>query len=581
MSRVSTAGAATSTTTAHLLLKRLKEHGIDKVFGVVGREAASILFDEEEGIDFVLTRHEFTAGVAADVLARITGRPAACWATLGPGMTNLSTGMATSILDRSPVIAMAAQSESHDIFPNDTHQCLDLVKIAEPMSKYAVELERPKEIIDLVDSAIANAMSEPVGPSFISLPVDLLGSGEGIDPEATYAPARTPKRPVGATQPGWEEYADEAAALVRDASNPVFVVGAAAIRAGAVEPIRALAERLNIPVITTYIAKGVLPQDHELNYGAVTGYMDGILGFPALETLFGRADVVLTLGYDYAEDLRPSMWSRGIEKKTVRVSPTFNPVPRIYAPTVDVVTDVRAFVEHLDAATREVAAKDRHDITPLRERIREFLADPEEYQDGMRVHQVMDSMNTVMEETAGSGRGTIVSDIGFFRHYGVLFARADQPFGFLTSAGCSSFGYGIPAAIGAQMARPDEPTFLIAGDGGFHSNSSDLETIARLNLPIVTVVVNNDTNGLIELYQNIGHARSHDPAIKFGPDNSGKGAVDFVLLAQANGVEAERVSTREGLLAALRKGAALGRPYLIEVPVSYDFTSAGFGALKI
>ncbi|MDF6017446.1 thiamine pyrophosphate-binding protein [Streptomyces sp. JH34] len=571
MSRVSTKPSG-NPTAAHALLKRLHEHGVETVFGVVGREAASILFDEAPGIDFVLTRHEFTAGVAADVLARITGRPQACWATLGPGMTNLATGVATSILDRSPVIALAAQSESHDIFPNDTHQCLDSVSVMRPMTKYAVELQRPDEITDLVDSAVAAAMTEPVGPSFISVPVDLLGAD--IDASVTHPAAHTPAKPVGAVHAGWQAAADEAAALVAGAEHPVFVVGAAAIRSGAVNAIRSLAERLDVPVITTYIAKGVLPHGHHLNYGAVTGYMDGILSFPALETLFGPADIIVTLGYDYAEDLRPSMWDRGGEKKTVRVSPTVNPVPRVYRPDVDVVTDVLAFVEHLDSATAEVAKKTPHDIAPLRERIAEFLADPTEYDDGMRVHQVMDSMNTVMEETAEAGEGTIVSDIGFFRHYGVLFARADQPFGFLTSAGCSSFGYGIPAAIGAQMARPGQPTFLIAGDGGFHSNSADLETIARLNLPIVTVVVNNDTNGLIELYQNLGHQRSHDPAVKFT-------GVDFTELARANGVEAVKAGTREDLLAALRKGAGLGRPFLIEVPVNYDFTSGGFGALSI
>ncbi|MBC7270413.1 MAG: thiamine pyrophosphate-binding protein [Streptomyces sp.] len=573
MSRVST-GPSNKPTAAHALLGRLRDHGVEKVFGVVGREAASILFDEVEGIDFVLTRHEFTAGVAADVLARITGRPQACWATLGPGMTNLSTGIATSVLDRSPVIALAAQSESHDIFPNDTHQCLDSVAIIAPMSKYAVELQRPAEITDLVDSAVSAAMTEPVGPSFISLPVDLLGSAEGIDTAAALPPARTPARPTGAVADGWQAEADRAAELLAGAQHPVLVVGAAAIRSGAVPAIRALAERLNVPVITTYIAKGVLPHGHELNYGAVTGYMDGILDFPALESLFGPVDVILTLGYDYAEDLRPSMWQRGIEKKTVRVSPTMNPIPRVYQPTVDVVTDVLAFVEHLQAATASVAAKERHDITPLRERIATFLADPTVHDDGMRVHQVMDSMNTVMAETARPGEGTIVSDIGFFRHYGVLFARADQPFGFLTSAGCSSFGYGIPAAMGAALARPDQPTFLIAGDGGFHSNSSDLETIARMGLPIVTVVVNNDTNGLIELYQNLGHHRSHDPAVKFG-------GVDFVALAQANGVEATKATDRQELLAALRKGAELGRPFLIEVPIAYDFQPGGFGALSI
>ncbi|MFI5689737.1 thiamine pyrophosphate-binding protein [Streptomyces sp. NPDC051636] len=571
MSRVST-GPSTSPTAAHALLQRLHDHGVRTVFGVVGREAASILFDESDGIDFVLTRHEFTAGVAADVLARITGRPQACWATLGPGMTNLSTGVATSMLDRSPVIALAAQSESHDIFPNDTHQCLDSVAIMRPMSKYAAELQRPDDVTDLVDSAVAAAMAEPVGPSFISLPIDVLGGR--IDATRVHPEARTPAKPLGLVEDGWQEAALKAAELVGSARHPVLVVGAAAIRSGAVPAIRALAERLNLPVITTYTAKGVLPHGHRLNYGAVTGYMDGILSFPALDALFGSADVILTIGYDYAEDLRPSMWQRGEDKTTVRVSPTANPVPRVYRPDVDVVTDVLAFVEHLDRHTADVAAKTPHDVTALRKRIAEFLADPRRYDDGMRVHQVMDAMNTVMAETAEAGEGTIVSDIGYFRHYGVLFARADQPYGFLTSAGCSSFGYGIPAAIGAQMARPGQPTFLIAGDGGFHSNSADLETIARLNLPIVTVVVNNDANGLIELYQNLGHHRAHNPAVKFT-------GVDFTALAHANGVEAVRAADREELLAALRKGAGLGRPFLIEVPISYDFQAGGFDALSI
>ncbi|MEW2544889.1 thiamine pyrophosphate-binding protein [Streptomyces sp. NPDC047002] len=571
MSRVSTT-PSNNPTTAYALLRRLRDHGVETVFGVVGREAASILFDEVEGIDFVLTRHEFTAGVAADVLARISGRPQACWATLGPGMTNLSTGVATSVLDRSPVIALAAQSESYDVFHNDTHQCVDAVGVMRPLTKYAVELQRPDDITDLVDSAVSAAMTEPVGPSFLSLPVDLLGAE--TDAAESRPPARTPDKPLGVVQDGWQAAADEAAELLAEAQHPVLVVGAAAIRSGAAPAVRALAERLNIPVITTYIAKGVMPQGHPLNYGAVTGYMDGILSFPALDTLFGPVDVIVTLGYDYAEDLRPSMWQRGGEKKTVRVSPTVNPVPRVFQPDVDVVTDVLAFVEHVDERTARLAPKTAHDIAPLRERIAEFLADPTAYADGMRVHQVIDCMNTVMAETAETGEGTIVSDIGFFRHYGVLFARADQPFGFLTSAGCSSFGYGIPAAMGAQMARPGQPTFLIAGDGGFHSNSADLETIARLNLPIVTVVVNNDTNGLIELYQNLGHRRSFDPVVKFT-------GVDFTKLAQANGVEAVRAASREDLLAALRKGAALGRPFLIEVPVNYDFTAGGFGALDI
>lgn len=552
--------------TAELLLKRLHEYGVDHVFGVVGREAEAILFDEVDGLEFVLTRHEFTAGVMADVLARLTNRPQACFATLGPGMTNLSTGVATSALDRSSVIALAAQSESHDCFPNVTHQCVDSVAVMKPLTKFSAQLERSADITSLVDSAVLNSVSEPVGPSFLSLPIDLL-SADVPESEIQDAPALAAGKKV-TVDPNWTASLPEIAAKISAARHPVLVVGSAVIRAGGVDALRAFAERLRLPVVTTYTAKGVLPTTHPLNYGAISGYMDGILSFPALDHIFGPVDLIVALGYDYAEDLRPSMWKRGETKEVVRVAASVNPIPSVFRPEIDVVADPREVIEALDEATAGLAPKTPHDIEPLRARVAEFLADSEEYTDGMRVHQVIDCMNSVLQD------GTFVSDIGFFRHYGVLFAKSDQPYGFLTSAGCSSFGYGLPAAMAAQIARPEQPVFLIAGDGGFHSNSADLETAVRLGLPLVMVVVNNDRNGLIELYQNKGHQRSHAPAVAFK-------SVDFVQLAEANGCEAVRAGDRESLVEALRKGVELGRPFLIEVPVAYDFQSGGFEALDI
>jgi N2-(2-carboxyethyl)arginine synthase len=548
-----------------LLLDRLREHGVRHVFGIVGREASAILFDENDDIDFILTRHEFTAGVMADVLARLTGRPQACFATLGPGMTNLTTGVATAALDRSPVIAICAQSESHDYFPNETHQCLDSVAVMRPLVKYSRQLERPQDICDLVDSAISASMVEPVGPSFISVPVDLLGAS--IEAPTAAAPQRP--RAKHTVDPHWRAAVPQVAALLAEATHPVVVVGTAAIRAAAVEGIRALVDRLQVPVITTYTAKGVLPHAHPLNYGAVTGYMDGILGRPALDELFGPADLIIALGYDYAEDLRPSMWTRGVPKRVVRVAPVVNPIPRVFQPEIDVVADVAQFVAALSEATTDLPPARAHDITGLRRAISNLLLDPRDYPSGMRAHQVVQSVNSALD-----GKGTFVSDIGFFRHFGALFARSDRPYGFLTSAGCSSFGYGLPAAMAAKMARPDEPVVLIAGDGGFHSNSADIETAVRLGLGIVMIVVNNNRNGLIELYQHIGHRRGHKPAVAFQD-------VDFVQLAQANGAQAVKANDRASLLSALEKGLAIDRPYLIEVPIDYELQAGGFAALNV
>jgi N2-(2-carboxyethyl)arginine synthase len=548
-----------------LLLRRLREHGVRHIFGVVGREASAILFDECDDIDFILTRHEFTAGVMADVYARLTGQPQACFATLGPGMTNLATGVATAALDRSPVIALCAQSESYDCFPNETHQCLDSVAVMRPLTKYAVQLERASEVADLVDSAISASTVEPVGPSFISLPVDLLGAPV----HDTATPQAIPPRTVHGVDPNWRGTLPGIAGLLRHARHPVLIAGTAAIRAGAVGTIGRLVERLQIPLITTYTAKGILPHGHPLNYGSVTGYMDGILAHRALDDLFGPADLIIALGYDYAEDLRPSMWSRGVAKQVVRVAPVVNPVPRVFKPDIDVVVDVAQFAEALDVATRDVPARTPHDISALRAAIAAKMGDDTDYPEGLAAHQVVDGINTALD-----GQGHFVSDIGFFRHYGALFARSDRPFGFLTSAGCSSFGYGLPAAMAAKLVHPGEPVVMIAGDGGFHSNSADLETAVRLRLGIVMVVVNNSRNGLIELYQNIGNGRGHPPAVAFEE-------VDFVQLAQANGVSGQRVTDKADLLSAIRKGIELDRPYLIEVPVHYDVQATDFAALAI
>jgi N2-(2-carboxyethyl)arginine synthase len=558
------ASHASTRVSAHLL-ERLAQHGVRHIFGVVGREASAILFDECDEIDFILTRHEFSAGVMADVLARLTGRPQACFATLGPGMTNLATGVATSSLDRSPVIALAAQSESYDYFPNETHQCVDSVAVMRPLSRYAAQLERPEDIRDLVDSAVGASMVEPAGPSFLSLPVDLLGTRVELPAPGSPPPARA----VHGVDPRWREAVPSVAALLAAAEHPVLIAGTAAIRAGAVEGIRSLVDHLQVPLITTYTAKGILPHNHPLNYGAVTGYMDGILGRAALDELFGPADLIIALGYDYAEDLRPSMWTRGRAKRLVRVAPVVNPIPRVFQPDIDVIADVAAFVDELAAATVELPPARPHDISALRRAVAHLLDDDREHPGGMGAHQIVSCINTALD-----GRGRFVSDIGFFRHYGALFARSDRPYGFLTSAGCSSFGYGLPAAMAAKLAHPDEPVVMIAGDGGFHSNSADLETAVRLGLGIVMVVVNNSRNGLIELYQHLGHQRGHKPAVAFED-------VDFVQLAEANGATGVRVTDRASLLSAIEKGIEIDRPYLIEVPVDYDLQAGGFAALAV
>ncbi|MDB5072336.1 MAG: Acetolactate synthase large subunit, partial [Candidatus Eremiobacteraeota bacterium] len=176
MIQTAPAAAESQATVAEYLLRYLAQRGITHVFGVVGREAAAILFDEPNAPEFILTRHEFTAGVAADVQARITGTPAACFATLGPGITNLSTAVACAFLDRSPLIAIGAQAETTDGVPGQTHQCIDNVALMRPITKYSAEIRSADELVPELEKCLAVAMEEPLGPAFISIPIDVLSS---------------------------------------------------------------------------------------------------------------------------------------------------------------------------------------------------------------------------------------------------------------------------------------------------------------------------------------------------------------------------------------------------------------------
>lgn len=542
---------------AKALLSYLHRRGVRHIFGVVGREASAILFNEEEGIEFFLTRHEFTAGVMADVLARLTGRPQVCFSTLGPGLTNLATGVASAALDRSPILALSAQVESYHTLYNQTHQCLDNVGIMQPMTKFAAEITQPEEILSLLDQAFESSMTGVPGPSFLSLPIDLLGAevpSETVD----LISQRTADIPVcQSRQRGWQEKLDQVVELIRRAKHPFIIAGNAVIRDNITESVVRLSESLHIPVATPYTTRGILPHDHPLNYGAISNYTEIILDFPALDCYFGEVDLVITLGYDYAEGIAPPMWERGVKKTIVRLASTPNLVQKVFRPDIDVVNPLEDSLVYLQEALADVPKKTPHDISIVRRKMAEFTENTlDSSEEGLPVHLIVKQINNVMEN------GILISDVGYFRSFAVMFSEVDQPNSFITSSGCSTFGFGLPAAMAAKMAHPEKTVIALCGDGGFHSNSQDLETAVRYHLPVIIVLLNNQCNGLIRLYQKRGRQQIYAPAIEFGP-------VDFVGLARANGCEGFRVERLNELQQTLERAIALNRPTVIEVPVVY------------
>lgn len=553
-------------TVASALLAYLARRGVSKIFGVVGREASAILFDENAQIEFVLTRHEFTAGVAADVEARITGRPAVCFSTLGPGVTNLATSVACAYLDRSPLIAIAAQAETVDGIPGQTHQCLDSVALMKPITKFSTEARTANDVLPALEECFRIASEEPVGPVFLSIPIDVLSkTTEQTGQRSVIDHVSTTRRAAP------EEDFREALTVLREANAPVVAIGHAAVRAGLAETLAHECERLQLPAVTTYAAKGAVPAGHPLFAGTLSPYMDGILERRALDEIFEDADVIVLAGYDYAEDFRPSMWRRGREKTTIRIGTIPNPAAALFTPDVDLYGDVAATCERMFGALGDVDFGPRGSDLAARMREARVLASNDRSDEpGVVAQHAILAVNAAKQPDA-----IVVSDIGFFRHYAALFTDCATPNTFITSAGGSSFGFGLPAGIGAKLTCPDKQVIVVAGDGGFHSGSHDLETLARLDLPVVVVVLNNNSSALIRLYQRLGHGRDNPKAVDFAP-------VDFVALARANGCAGVAVTTADELRDEIVRATASRRPTLIEVPLKYDYApAADFGALRI
>ena len=265
------------------------------------------------------------------------------------------------------------------------------------------------------------------------------------------------------------------------------------------------------------------------------------------------------------------MWRKGRAKSVVRVAAIPNPVPQLFCPDIDLAGDISSILRELIASLGKMrfgsrAQKLCQKLSTARSQLTSHA--PREW---ITVEGTIAAINNTRTKGA-----IIVSDIGLFRHYAAILAEVDAPNGFITSAGGSSFGFGLPAAIGAALAQPEKEIIVICGDGGFHSSSHDLETIARLGLKITIIVLNNGSNGLINLYQNIGHGKSNSLATDFSP-------VDFAALARANGCLGVHCKTPVALVEAIQTARLSPGPTVIDAPFSYHSaaSTADFSALRI
>ena len=527
-------------TTAELLVQCLENEGVEYVFGLPGEENLNLLEAlKHSAIQFITTRHEQGAAFMADVYGRLTGKAGVCLSTLGPGATNLMTGVADANLDGAPLVAITGQVGT-DRMHIESHQYLDLVAMFAPVTKWSTQIVRPSNTPEIVRKAFKIAQSEKPGAVHIDLPENIAAMPAIGHPlkkdtrEKTYASFRS---------------INSAAIAITNAQKPLILAGNGAIRAGASKALTEFAAHLNIPVANTFMGKGTIPYTHPLSLWTV-----GLQQRDHISCAFDRSDLVIAIGYDLIE-YSPKKWNPTGNIPIIHIGTTPAEIDSSYIPLAEVVGDISdSLLEIIKRASRE--GKPDSEAIHLRADIRE------EYE-----HHANDTSFPIkpqklvydLRQVLGA-EDIVISDVGAHKMWMARHYHGDRPNTCIISNGFAAMGIAIPGAIAAKLVHPDQKVVAVTGDGGFMMNCQELETALRVGNPFVVLIFNDNGYGLIEWKQM---NQFGEPAfVHFGNP-------DFVKFAESMGLKGYRVQAADQLMPTLKTALAQDVPAVIDCPVDY------------
>jgi acetolactate synthase I/II/III large subunit len=530
----------TEMNTAELLVQCLENEGVEYVFGLPGEENLHVLQAlKQSSIQFITTRHEQGAAFMADVYGRLTGKAGVCLSTLGPGATNLMTGVADANLDRAPLVAITGQVGT-DRMHIESHQYLDLVAMFAPVTKWNTQIVRPSNTAEIVRKAFKLAQSEKPGAVHIDLPENIAAMKVDGKPLRT----DTRERVYASFQS-----IERAAKAISQAQNPIILVGNGAIRAHASEALTEFATKLNIPVANTFMGKGVIPYTHRLALWTV-----GLQQRDYISCGFDNTDLVIAVGYDLIE-YSPKRWNPTGETPIVHINMTPAEVDSSYIPVAEVVGDIA------DSLSEILRRSDRSNKPePYAVHLRnEILSDYAEHanDDGFPIkpQKLIYDLRQVM-----GPEDIVISDVGAHKMWMARHYHCDRPNTCIISNGFAAMGIAIPGAMAAKLVAPDRKVVAVTGDGGFMMNCQELETALRTKTPFVTIIFNDGGYGLIE-WKQINHFGESAFVHFTNPD--------FVRLAESMGVKGYRVESSTDFIPILKEALNQDVPAIIDCPVDY------------
>ena len=526
---------------ANLFVKCLENENVEYIFGIPGEENLDLmdaLLDSD--IKFITTRHEQGAAFMADVYGRLTGKSGVCLSTLGPGATNLVTGVADANMDNAPLVAIAGQAATSRMH-KESHQVVDLVSMFKPITKYATQVLEPETIPEVVRKAFKLAEAEKPGATFIDLPENICE----MDTDELPLP-KSNNRLTFADR----DLIKEAAALVQNAKHPLILVGNGAVRSKASKYIQAFVERHKVPVVNTFMAKGIIPFYNDMAMGTA-----GLQKGDYENGGFAKADLVICVGFDMVE-YHPHLWNPNNLHTIIHIDTKKSEVDNRYIPEIELIGNIGPNLKALgEAIETPIESTDiefhlRHAMIEEMNRCRKSDAWP------MLPQKIIWDLRTAM----GSS-DIAISDVGAHKMWMARMFRCDEPNTCIISNGFAGMGIAVPGAIAAKLAYPEKGVVAVSGDAGFMMNSQEIETALRSKTPIVILIWNDSQYGLIEWKQKRRFGRSAYIDFK-NPD--------FVAYAKSFGAEGVRIESADQLLPALQ--AALKNPTvtIIDCPVDYS-----------
>lgn len=531
-------------TGSQIVIECLKEQGVDTVFGYPGGTILNIydeLYKHDKEIRHILTSHEQGAAHAADGYARATGKVGVCFATSGPGATNLVTGIATAYMDSVPLIAITA-NVAVPLLGRDTFQEIDIAGVTMPITKHNYIVKDVTKLADTIRKAFTIARSGRPGPVLIDITKDVTAEKTEYKPEKPVPIERV-------TDTIDESKLELAVDMINRSKRPYIFVGGGAVISEASEEVLTFAHKIHAPVTDSLMGKGAFPGTDPLYTG-----MLGMHGTKTSNLGVTESDLLIAIGVRFSDRVTGNTKKFARNAKVLQIDVDPAEINKNVMTDLAIIGDLKEVLKRLNSIIEQ---NQRHDW------IKHILELKEKYplnynHDGLSCPYIIEELYRITK-----GEAIITTDVGQHQMWAAQYYQYTKPRTFLTSGGLGTMGYGLGACIGAKVGCPDKLVVNIAGDGCFRMNMNELATATRYNIPIIQMVINNHVLGMVRQWQTLFYEKRYSYTVL-------NDAVDFVKLAEAMGAEGIRVSKKEEVVPAIEKAISLKKPVVIDFQIDCD-----------